>query len=266
MMRSLDNSIDALKAVPKPGSSGIIGSVLLIVFTAGLYIIYKKAIKREALFDRYAYINQKIIASTDSQVRNLRTKYGADQKVSTYINERLAERNAIISKRQNADAITATLVFIVVCIIVGFGLYTSTLPPTAPKPESAEKRTAKLIEEKKIGSAKKTASQIEDATDRDKYLADIRELEIDSLTNAGDYNGAIKLAREIKNSAGYMHEREDRVDDIIEKQINVLIDNKDFEYAKELAELVQYPKKNVLLTSISVAESMEKSKVKKSKK
>jgi len=264
MMRSLDGSVSALQAVPKIGSSKIFNSAILIVVTAGLYIIYKKVIKKEALFDRYAYINEKIIASTDSQVRNLKARYGDDQKVNQYINERIAERDAVIAKRQKGDTMLG--IIIIVTIIAGlFAASKMDLPKPSKQVESAEDKTERFIKAGNIGAAKRALITVDDASKKEKLTETVRDMEIDSLTNAKNYNDAIKLAREIKNSADYMHERENKVDEIIEKQVNELIDNKDFDSARELAELVQYPKKNTLLTAISVAESIEKNNLKKNK-
>jgi len=270
MMRSLDSSVSALQAVPKIGSSKIFNSAILIVVTAGLYIIYKKVIKKEALFDRYSYINEKIIASTDSQVRNLKTRYGNDQKVNQYINERIAERDAVIAKRQKADAVSGIVIIIAIVGIL-FAFSKMEMPKPSKPVESAEDRTKRLIKEKHIGQARNSLKYVDEGTNKDNFLYEILCLEVDSLTEAGDYNRALDLAKTIKTVYKIPDELEGRIDMVVETEVNNLIKKNEFEKAKERAELASYYKSQYLITSIEVSESLyknqqEKNKPKKRKK
>lgn len=240
---------------------------MLIIITCGLYIVYKKLVKKEALFDRYAFINEKIIASTDSQIRKLRTKYGADQKIAAYINERIAERDGIIAKRQNADAVSAGVTFIIIGCIAAFITYCASLPP---KPENSKTATERYIKEGKISKAKKSLAKVEEDFDKTNLTIKIRDMEIDSLTKAGDYNGALTLAKQIEDTNEISHEMESKVDEIIEKEINELVEKNEFTKAKERADLASIPKKEYFLTSIKISESLynqeqEKNKPKRKK-
>jgi len=114
----LEESIAALKLVPKPGSSKIFNAAILIIVTGGLYAIYIKLVKKEALFDRYAIINEKILAVTDNQIRSLRIKYGEDQKINDYINQLIAERDTLIRSRQRADGVSALFAFVIIGIVI----------------------------------------------------------------------------------------------------------------------------------------------------
>ena len=92
-------------------------------------------------------------------------------------------------------------------------------------------------------------------------LSEIQNLEIDSLTTAGNYNEALAIARLIKNTDDYSYTMQNKINDILEKQINDLVNKKEFAKAKEQAELARSPKKDYFITSIKVAESIEKEKV-----
>lgn len=261
----LEKSIYDLKIAPRQGKSKFTNASLLIIITGGLYIIYKKLIKKEAIFDTFSLANERIMAVTNSQALELRQKYGADKTINDLIDGFIKERDAIIKKRQNSDAVSGVIVFFIFSFITAFFCYTATRP--VPKHiETSEEKVEKLMKEKKWATAEKELENFKDPEDKIPYQDQIRNIKIDSLSKAGDYNGAIKLARQIKNSAAYTHEMEEKVDEIIEMQINELIDSKNFEQAKELADLMQYPKSDALKTSIKVAEAIEKNKTKKRKK
>lgn len=263
-IRRLEESVYALRAMPQPGVSPIIASVILIIFTSGLYIIYKKLIKKEALFDRFAVVNQKIVAVTDMQVRSLQTKYGDDEKISKYVNDLVTERNDIIRKRQKADAVSAIATF----VIVGVVLYLSTLVGSLPtgktktatevEQESAESITRRHINAGNIGAAKLSVEKMENGIEKNDFLINIRDMEIDSLTTAGNYDAALGLARLIK-STDAVNDVNKTINSIVEKQVDDLVIKKEYSVARERASLLGHPKSDYLLTSIKVAESLDKS-------
>lgn len=265
MMRSLNSSVVSLKIVPKTGISLIFNSVLKTIITGGLYIIYKKLIKKEALFDRYAYINERLLASINSQAASLRLKYGDDPKINTAINESLAETNTIIKKRQTADAFTAAALFAGFGVLAMFLYHYSTLPPGPPEPEDPQELTERHIKAGHISAAKKSAVLMEDGTLKDEYLSKVITMEIDSLTGAGDYSGALAAAKNIKDEGYLTDERENAIDKIIEKEVNSLIEKNEFNTAKERAEFAGYHKSEYLKTSIKIAESLYNEEQEKNK-
>ncbi|TRW26447.1 hypothetical protein FMM05_03445 [Flavobacterium zepuense] len=257
MMRSLDGSVSALQAVPKTGNSKIFNSAILIVVTAGLYIIYKKVIKKEALFDRYAYINEKIIASTDSQVRNLRTKYGDDQNVNQYINERIAERDAVIAKRQKGDTVSG-IITVVAIVGILFAFSKMEMPKPSKPVESAEDKTERYIKAGRIGQAKIALAEMEEGYQKDELDNLLRDLEIDSLTNAEDYDGALNVIRAGHIGAYIPYEIQDKSDIVIEQQINSLLLKAEFDKARERVVLASYVKQGELNLLIDKRESAYK--------
>lgn len=273
-IKRLEDSVYSLKAVPKPGASGIFNAVVLIIITGGLYIVYKKLIKKESLFDRYAPINERILAVTQMQTGSLQNKYGSDQNISNYINKLLTERDAIIKKRQLSDTISALAIFAVIGLAVYFiSLIDIPAPSASKNDESAEEKTERNIKQGRISKSKLAVAAMEDSPEKDVFLVKIRDMEIDSLTAAGNYNEALLLARQIKNTDDISREMESKVDGIIEKQIEDLVKQKEFTKAKERAELASYPKNQYLLTTIKIEESVAKdaedeakAKIKASKK
>ena len=161
-VRRLEESIYALKSVPNPGASRIIGSAVLSVCTGGLYAIYKKLIQKEQLFDRYAIINEKIEPLIDKQLLSLQQKYGEDDKTNKYLLQLNAEKTAIISKRQKTDTILAVLTFAIIGVVIYFILQ---IEVPEPKPvqnvESAKDKTERLIKEGHISQAKLAALSID---------------------------------------------------------------------------------------------------------
>lgn len=258
--------------MPQPGVSPIIASVILIIFTSGLYIIYKKLIKKEALFDRFAVINQKIVAVTDMQVRSLQTKYGDDEKISKYVNDLVTERDAIIRQRQKADAVSAIATFIIVSILLYLLTLAGSLQTGKTKTaieveqESAESSTRRHINAGNIGAAKLSVEKMENGIEKNDFLVNIRDMEIDSLTTAGNYDAALSLARLIKNTDDISLEMEHKIDAIVEKQVDDLVIKKEFSLAKEKAAIATYPKNNYFLTSIKVAEYLDENAKKDVKK
>ncbi|KGO85256.1 hypothetical protein Q765_17335 [Flavobacterium rivuli WB 3.3-2 = DSM 21788] len=252
-LKRLEESIYALKAVPNPGASRVISSAVFTVCSAGLYIIYVKLIKKENLFDRYSGINNKAEPLIDRQLLSLKQKYGEDEKINKYLIQLDAERKAIIKKRLNADAVSAVFIFVIIGIVIYALTLLSSIKPSV-KVESAEDKTERLIKEKHINRAKIVSDSIEPGTKKDELQAEIRIMEIDSLTTAGNYSMALSLARLIKNNYLHDNEMESKIDEIIEKQVNDLIEKKEFEKAKNQAELASYTKKEYLLTSVKVAE------------
>ena len=256
-LKELGVSFSQFKMAPNPGASKVIGAVIKTILTAGLYIIYKKLIKKENLFDRYEKINKEEEGwEVDWRLSSMRQSYGDDKKMNTYITVIDNEKREIIKQRLKTDRILAVVTF----IVIGFIIYL--LPAIGKiklpeKAETAEQRAQKLIDTKQISKAKITIDSIEPGLKKDELAAMVLNMEIDSLTNAHDYITALSKARSIKNSA-YGNEIEEKVDEILEKRIYYLIDNKEFEIAKEQAELTSYEKRNFLIKSIGIAESLEK--------
>jgi len=257
-LKELTENCFELKVAKDPGASKVVKAVIFTVITAGLYFVYKKLIKKQNLFDRYECVNETIGSRIDWQILALKKKYGNDENVNIHITAIDTDRKRIVKKRQQADGVVAVITFIVIGIIIYFlpAISKIKLPE---KVETVEERVERLVNAKQISKAKITVDSLEQGENKNELVAMIRILEIDSLTDVHNYYTALSQARFIKNTS-YNKEMEDKVDEILEKQINYLIANKEFKLAKEQAEMASDLKKDYFITSIEVEEYLEKNK------
>ncbi|MGV3459604.1 MAG: hypothetical protein ACO1N9_04020 [Flavobacterium sp.] len=235
--------------------------VLKIIFTGGLYIPYKLFVKKEPLFDRYAKFHAGIIRSTDANKISIYIKYGAESEISRAAKNAIAERDAIIKKRRKGDWISAGVAFV---IIVGI-MYAFTLIPSPPKKKkviSPEEKIERLITEKKIDSAKIILPEIEDAEKKEYNRKIIRDLEIDSLASAGNFDAALEIINLMENDPLEETEnRDNRIYQLIKIEVEGLIAEKKYTRAKERAELVpQSWNRNELIDKINLARKLNKQK------
>jgi len=261
---SLEKSVATLKSFNKAPASPVINSCIKIILTGGLYIIYKKLIKKEPLFDRYAAVHKSIRFSTDAQAEDMLRKYGANNDIRTDIQRLIEERDTIIKKRQSGDYIAAMATF----VIIGVLIYLVTLipkPDPTAKSEDPEDKTERLIVENKISLAKQAALQVNSKYDREKYLAEILILEIDSLTDARDFNKALRLANQIKIDSYLDNPQEKKIDEIVGTEVDLLIKERNFTRAEQRAELA-YSNKYILKSRIEMAEAIAKDSISQIKK
>lgn len=254
-LRTFDNGDEKPTSITKV--------VLKIIFTGGLYIPYKLFVKKEPLFDRYAKFHTRIIRSTDANQISIYIKYGAESEISRAAKNAIAERDAIIKKRRKGDWISAGVAFV---IIVGI-VYAFTLLPSLPKSKKTEKDSDKLerlIAEKKIDSAKIVLSLIGDNDSTNYNRALIRDLEIDSLAAAGNYDAALEIINLMDNDGYDNHQkRDERIFELIKIEVEELIAKKEFKKARKRAELVPgYLNQESLISKIDLAQKINKQKKK----
>jgi hypothetical protein len=268
-IKRLEDSIYSIKFVPKPGSSAIFNSVILIIITGGLYILYKKFIKKEILFDRYAPLNERIVAVTELQIRNLENKYGEDQKISNYINQLVTERDAIIKKRQASDVVSAFAIFVIIGIITYFIVYVANLPGS-PKKETAEEKIERSIKAGKVSDSKKYLEELPDNLQKGVYVTQVIDLEIDSLVKAGKVQEAIEFGTGYNESPVYINDIYDKMNPIIVNEVHRLVEKKEYETARKVAtsaNFATYMDLNALVTKAKEADEAvkeaEKAKTKK---
>jgi ribosomal protein L32 len=252
----LEADISFLKIVRKPDTLNVANSIFKIIFTGGLYILYKKLVKREHLFDSYAEINEKTITETDAQAESMRRKYGADPKIAAAINELITDRDKVINKRRSADRISAITTLAIMGITVFLITWAVKSSRTRHEPGTPEENVERLIEQKKIGKAKEAAIGLTDGQPKTAYLNRIRLLEVDSLTQAGNYNGALNLVNLMDSGLYDTEKRESIIDTIIKREVIELIKQKEFKKAKQRAELGSYYIESTLMDQIKLAEKI----------
>jgi ribosomal protein L32 len=255
---SLEKNIYDLKSAPKPSGSSITNAVWLIIITGGIYILYKKLVKKEPLFDRYAIVHERIITETDIKAESMMRKYGADPKIAAAVNELINERDTVIKKRRYADSITAVATFVMIAIIIYVLSLIAKASKENPTQDTPEDKVENFIDQKNIGKAKEVAIGLADGQAKTQYLTKIRDLEIDSLAEAGNYNAALKLVNLIEGDGYGNTEREKKIDAIITKEVTGLIQQNEFKKAKERAELASSLVTYDLNEQIELAEKINK--------
>lgn len=249
----LEELVDDLKREKKDlNSSPLLVANLKIIFTSGFYIIYKKLIKREHLYDSYRAANRTAILETSVEVDKLRRKYGNNIEVNKAIDALIAQRDLIISGRRKADRLSGITGLVVICVIIYLFISIANKPPA---PLTAEEKTEKLIDEKKISEARTEASMITDESAKKTFLTTINLLEADSLINTGNYNEALKIVNLMEDD--YYDLRKNKIDEIITKQVTELIAAKDYKKAREQAKLADYFTVSKLEEQINLAEKLK---------
>lgn len=266
-LKKLDNSLTGLSYVPSPGAGDLFKATILCILTFGLYILYKKAIKKESLFDSNRKSFDSIVLVTNNQINHLRQKYGNDRQTSDYLDNASRQILALTQKRDNAckklGILSCVLIFMFGYVFVNFPKFPDT--PEEIKAETAEEKTIRFINSDSIGKAKNAVAKIENKSTRDFYAEKIMLKEIDSFTRAKDYNAAILLTSKLSDG-GYMETRKKKMDSIVALEVRELVDNKDFSRAKERAELASYSISSDLENLIELSEKIEKDIKKKRKK
>lgn len=255
----LEELVDDLgNARKKADASPLFLANLKLFFTWGLYIIYKKLIKKQHIYDSYRNINEESIIATEAEAQKLRRKYGDSPQVNDAINSLLAQRDSIIRQRRRADRGRGITGFFVMCTIFYFlGLMVESCDAALAKADNKpEKRIEKLVDEGKISEAKAVLPLIETKTTYDYYKTEIVKLEVDSLAEIKNYDEALKRANMLED-IGLGTDRTDKIDQVITKQVTELIAEKDFKLAKERTGMASYSIQSKLESQIEMAEKLK---------
>jgi hypothetical protein len=243
-------------AKPNPGI--VPGNVFKTLITFGLFIPYKLLIRKESLFDRYAKVTKTYSEGMDEEAAILRTKYGTNPELNANIDKLLAERDTIISSRRRDDFKKAAVNFALWGLII-WGIFAIANQPKAP--ETAEEKTERLIKEKKISAAKAAFAGVTDPFKKDEFEASITRMELDSLLEIKNYDEALKVANLLKNDGSYhILDRDEAINEIVEKQVLELLDKKEYKAAREKSKLAEYLKQSELEDKIELAEKLDKKK------
>lgn len=264
MLKKLDDTVYSLTYFGGATAGRVIKVSILTFLTAGLYPLIKK-LSGKYLFDvNYGSYNA-VLLVVNSQVSEITETYGDDTKISERLNDTVLEINKKTTARKKSSIIAGCVSFALVGLMY---LGISQIPklPQTKKTESAEDKTDRLIKSDSIGKAKIAVTGIEDKETREFYLERIMLKEIDSLTNIKDYNAAILLTNKIADGKYGNPVKKEKMDSIVSLEVRELVDNKDFERARERAELAGYPVSGNLQDLIKLSEKIEKDIKKKRKK
>ncbi|MFP9099088.1 hypothetical protein ACLI09_08540 [Flavobacterium sp. RHBU_24] len=264
-MRKLNKVASKIKTAKAEGFGKVIKSGILIFISSGLYIIYKKFIKKETLFDRYEKATKRYVTEFSLLSYDMTKKYENSTSVLGEVKGIDTELSELSNKRNRQANITGLFTFATIGVII-FLVLRVPKPQSGPASsattevsrESPEEKTERHIKMGRISEAKKSMALMEDGAKRDEFFIKVRDLEIDSLAGAHDYIGALKLARTIKNNDPFENEMERKVDDIVEKQVEYLSDEHRFKEAREAMKMASYPKSSSLEVSINLDEMIYK--------
>lgn len=263
MLKKLDDSVNSLNYFGGVTPGTVIKVSILTFLTAGLYPLIKKLSGKNVFDENYGPYNS-VLLVVNSQTSEIAEAYGEDDQISKRLNSIILKVNEKTAKRKRNTIIAGCVSFTLVGLIY-FGISQIPRTPKTNEVESAEDKTVRLIDGDSIGKAKIAVTGIEDKETREFYLERIMLKEIDSLTNIKNYNAAILLTSKL-DDGGYKETRKNKMDSIVSLEVRELIDNKDFNRARERAELAGYPVSGNLQDLIKLSEKIEKDIKKKRKK
>ena len=243
----LEDSLVNLKSYSKPNYFKVIKSIVLIYFSSGIYILYKKFYKKEHLFssDDSKNFDAKV-ALSEKHIRSVRNNYGENSKVKKLIEELTKERDEIVSQRKK---IKQRGVFIVIGIFVIISI------AIALQPKSNSERIEDLITTGKIDEAKSEVSKLKNDYEKENYQEKISEFEIEKLIEVNKFDDALQKASMMNSK----YKRDEATEKIIAKQVDDLILQKDFKAAKQKAALIESEyKKTEVINKIDNAEKITK--------
>lgn len=271
-LRDLNYFANSIKNAEPEGFSKIIKSGLRTLFTGGIYLLYVKFKKKDTitgLFDLFEKPTQEYRIKLSFLRYYMEKKYKGSLDIENKTNETGREIYLLNKQRDKKATIAATITFAVVGILL-FGITRVQLPVLSMKnpfsklfEESAWDKTERYINAGRISDAKKTVNLIGHESTRDRFTIKIRDMEIDSLTNANDFAGALKLASTISQNGQNTEELERAVDNIVRKQVEYLYKQHKYDEAFEAAKLASYSMRSYLETSIKLYQSIYKSSKKK---
>lgn len=230
----LEDTLVELKSHPKPNLYKTLKPIILIYFTAGIYILYKKLYKKEHIFSFNSGLDQ-IVAKSNKQIRTINNSYGENPKVKKLLLELTSEKNTILASYKRSKIIVATVSLLIVLTICLIGFL-------QPKPISEQ--VEQLIDKGNIAEAQEVINSLKNSDYRKEGLQKkITEYEAIKLMGNGKFDEALQKASLINSE----YERNELIEKIVEEDIDFLISSKEFKKAKTKALLVnnEYERKNL---------------------
>jgi hypothetical protein len=114
----LEDSLVRLKSFPKPNYFKVIKSIVLIYFSFGIYILYKKFYKKEHLFssdDSKNFATE--VAQSEKYIRSVRISYGDNQRVRKLVDE-FTQEHSNITRQHKKARLSAILIIVGIFITI----------------------------------------------------------------------------------------------------------------------------------------------------
>ncbi len=229
----------------------IFNDLFKILITGGLYIVYK-VIKGEPLFVEEGDDFNDLLEDFDSRANFSILPYQRDAEIMKKIAAYKVKKDSIVRERRRSALIWGLIwLAITVSAMVLAIKFWPKFPDRKPTPSDM---VEKYIKEKNIGKARAFLPGVERESKRSDFEYSIKELEMDSLLNeAKDYDAALRIVN-LENSFS----RDTKIDEIIDKEVKELIENKEFRKARERAKLASYLHQSSLESQIELAEKLDK--------
>jgi len=248
----LKRKVNSYTLGEKTRSEYIANVVCYIIFTGGIYLIYK-AIKWEPLFTEEDISYKESITDISNLISGARRSYGENPEIEKILADFEKEAAALIRKRRlNALRRGLISIAVIAAIIVGPIVIWPMLPEGEPSPEDLVEH---YIKKGNVGKAKLWVSKVDGFFTKDRLNEQVLQMEIDSLTDeAKNYDAALRAAKSIEDT----FKREDAIDAIVAKQVKGLIVKRDFKKARERAALASSRSKYRLENDINYEETISK--------
>jgi predicted nucleic acid-binding Zn ribbon protein len=170
--------------------------------------------------------HKQLLDSIDHQIIIIRSGYGTKADVREKLEKYQTEKEAIVKKRKRNSIYgtfgCAGLIVVIVWLMFFFKNYSDHIP-------TPEEKIKKLIKEGNIGKAKAMLPTVDDMRVGD-YEMTLNKMEIDSLIEAKNYDEAMRITKLL-----LPNDRLEIRKKIVPFQVNELINNKNFDEAREKA-------------------------------
>ncbi|MDH7461202.1 hypothetical protein QEG73_07920 [Chitinophagaceae bacterium 26-R-25] len=217
----LDDAIIAIRTVYQPNTANTALKVLLCCGTGGLYIIYKKLLKWEHVFNTDKELFYTRVAVAEKEIRTSRMSYGANKEIAKLITDSEREKNNLVASRRK-------FVFIGRFVTVAFFAF-FILAQKISLSSNEYLKVDKMLRAGKVKEAKEYVATVKNELTRANLEVEIKETEINGLIKEKKLAEAVAVFNTISDADTAKARIKKTITTV---QVKVLIDAKKFEEAK----------------------------------
>lgn len=208
------------------------------------------ALKSNIDKNTYGKEYHEILANVNNSIITIREQYGKNPETKEKLENLEAEKNAIIKKGKNKSNLFAFGCAGFIIIVIGIIVFSKYFSDPTPEQMIEEK-----IKEKNIGKAKALLTGINDKYKKAEYQETLSKMEIDSLTDAKNYDEALRISGQLPELTDQLEKSEM----VIDRYVNELVKNKEFDKAREKTALLSnIYMRDKLIEVINLAEQQSK--------
>jgi|GEM_PF-6773097 len=220
-INELDDAIIAIRTVYQPNVVNTAFKILLCCGTGGLYIIYKKLLKGEHIFNTDKELFYARVANAEKEIRTSRTSYGANKEIAKRITDSEVEKNNLVASRKKFVFIGrfVTIAFFVVFILVQKMAFSN----------NEYLKVERMLKAGKIQEAKEYVATVKNEFIRANLEVEVKEAEINGLIKEKKLAEAVAVFNTISDADTAKVRIKKTINTV---QVKVLIDAKKFDEAK----------------------------------